>query len=140
MHPKNSKTTIDSSPISPLQYATILVCFLMNILDGMDVLVISYCAPAIAQSWNVSPETLGIVFSAGLAGMTLGALLLAPFRRSYRTKKYDFTQRGADGDEYLSYGLFHFGIYIDRASIFEWYRHWEHAGEYGSFGGRIYSE
>lgn len=79
MTPSQSQTTLDNSAISGLQYATIFVCFVMNVLDGMDVLVISYCAPAIAQSWNVSPETLGIVFSAGLAGMTLGALLLAPF-------------------------------------------------------------
>ena len=75
----NSSFTENSDGISRLQYATILVCFIMNILDGMDVLVISYCAPAIAQSWNISPEALGVVFSAGLAGMTLGALLLAPF-------------------------------------------------------------
>ncbi len=73
------KSLIDSTSISRLQYATIFVCFLMNVLDGMDVLVISYCAPAIAKSWEVSPEALGIVFSAGLAGMALGALLLAPF-------------------------------------------------------------
>ncbi len=76
--PSDTHATFDGRPISGLQYATIFVCFLMNILDGMDVLVISYCAPAIAASWNVSAETLGIVFSAGLAGMTLGALLLAP--------------------------------------------------------------
>ena len=74
-----SKTLLDKGSISPLQYATILVCFLMNILDGMDVLVISYCAPSIAKSWEVGPEALGIVFSAGLAGMALGALFLAPF-------------------------------------------------------------
>ena len=73
------KTLLDKGSISPLQYATIIVCFLMNILDGMDVLVISYCAPAIAKSWEVGPEALGIVFSAGLAGMALGALFLAPF-------------------------------------------------------------
>ena len=59
----------------------------MNILDGMDVLVISYCAPAIAQSWNVSPEALGAVFSAGLAGMALGALLLAPYADFIGRKK-----------------------------------------------------
>jgi len=59
----------------------------MNILDGMDVLVISYCAPAIAQSWSVSPETLGMVFSAGLAGMAIGALLLAPYADNIGRKK-----------------------------------------------------
>ena len=50
----------------------------MNVLDGMDVLIISYAAPAIASSWNIGPEALGIVFSSGLAGMTIGAMLLAP--------------------------------------------------------------
>lgn len=71
--------TNEANSITRLQYATILVCFLMNILDGTDVLVISYSAPAIATSWSVSPEALGVVFSAGLAGMTMGALFLAPF-------------------------------------------------------------
>ncbi|MEZ4848700.1 MAG: MFS transporter [Bacteroidia bacterium] len=75
----NPKTLIDKNPMSRLQYATILVCFVMNMLDGMDVLVISYTAPAIAKTWEVGPEALGIVFSMGLFGMTFGALLLAPY-------------------------------------------------------------
>ena len=79
--------SIDNQPISRHQYATIFVCFLMNILDGMDVLIISYCAPAIAQSWKTGPETLGIVFSAGLAGMAIGALFLAPFADHIGRKK-----------------------------------------------------
>lgn len=62
-----------------LQYATVFICFLMNMLDGMDVMVISYTAPAIAKAWSVSPEALGVVFSSGLFGMTFGAILLAPF-------------------------------------------------------------
>jgi len=85
--PNHSRPSVDGLTISRLQYATILVCFLMNVLDGMDVLVISYCAPAIAESWNVGPEALGIVFSAGLAGMALGALLLAPFADHIGRKK-----------------------------------------------------
>ena len=76
---QKSPNPLDDSPISSLQYATICVCFLMNILDGMDVLVISYCAPAIAKAWGTGPEALGIVFSAGLTGMMLGSILLAPF-------------------------------------------------------------
>lgn len=73
------KSLLDQNSISRLQYATIFICFLMNVLDGMDVLVISYAAPAIAQSWGIGPEALGMVFSSGLIGMTIGALFLAPF-------------------------------------------------------------
>ncbi|MFK7812366.1 MAG: MFS transporter [Maribacter sp.] len=83
----NIKKLIDESAMSKLQYATIAVCFLMNILDGVDVLVISYCASAIAKSWSLSPEALGMIFSSGLAGMTIGALFLAPLADKIGRKK-----------------------------------------------------
>ena len=51
----------------------------MNMLDGMDVMVISYVAPHISSAWSISPQSLGIVFSAGLLGMSIGAMFLAPF-------------------------------------------------------------
>lgn len=69
---------IDETRISTLQFTTIFVCFLMNMLDGMDVMVISYAAPSIAKEWAVSPAALGIVFSTGLLGMAIGAMFLAP--------------------------------------------------------------
>lgn len=75
----NPKALIDKNPMTALQYSTIFICFLMNMLDGMDVLVISYTAPAIAKAWDISPQALGTVFSAGLFGMTIGTLFLAPF-------------------------------------------------------------
>jgi len=65
---------------------TIAVCFLCNLLDGMDVLVISYAAPAISEAWTISPANLGIVFSSGLTGMTVGAVLLAPFADRFGRK------------------------------------------------------
>ncbi|MDU0809163.1 MFS transporter [Aquirufa regiilacus] len=65
--------------MSTKQYIAVFICFLMNMLDGMDVLIISYAAPAIAKAWNISPANLGIVFSSGLVGMTVGAIFLAPF-------------------------------------------------------------
>lgn len=64
--------------ITSQQLSTILICFLMNMLDGMDVMVVSYSAPNISKSWSISPQALGIVFSAGLLGMSLGAMFLAP--------------------------------------------------------------
>ena len=69
-------STIDSNQTTALQYATIFICFLMNMLDGMDVMVVSYAAPAIAKEWVISPQAMGSVFSAGLLGMTLGTLEL----------------------------------------------------------------
>lgn len=76
--PIDVKSIIDSQQMTFIQYSTIFSCFIMNMLDGMDVLVISFSANSISQAWNISPQALGVVFSAALVGMTLGALLVAP--------------------------------------------------------------
>jgi MFS transporter, AAHS family, 4-hydroxybenzoate transporter len=64
--------------ITTVQFTTIFICFLMNMLDGMDVMVVSYAAPSIGKEWAISPQAMGSVFSAGLLGMTLGTLFIAP--------------------------------------------------------------
>jgi MFS transporter, AAHS family, 4-hydroxybenzoate transporter len=69
---------VENKSISALQLSTILICFLMNMLDGMDVMVVSYASPNISKDWAISPQSLGIVFSAGLLGMSIGAMFLAP--------------------------------------------------------------
>jgi MFS transporter, AAHS family, 4-hydroxybenzoate transporter len=73
-----TSTLIDNTKTATLQYTTIFICFLMNMLDGMDVMVVSYAAPAIGKEWAISPQAMGSVFSAGLFGMTLGTLFIAP--------------------------------------------------------------
>jgi benzoate transport len=73
--------------MTQVQYLSIAICFLMSVLDGMDVLVVSYCAPAIAEDLNLGPKTIGVVFSAGLVGMAIGAIFLAPFADRFGRKK-----------------------------------------------------
>lgn len=70
---------IDNGPITRLQYVVVLLCFTLNMLDGFDVLAISFTAPSISNEWSISPATLGVVFSAGLLGMTAGAIFIAPY-------------------------------------------------------------
>lgn len=69
---------LDARPMSALQWRVVALCWLVNILDGFDLLAISFAAPAIAKAWQLGPQTLGIVFSAGLVGMTVGSFLLGP--------------------------------------------------------------
>ena len=61
-----------------VQHIAIAICFLMNMCDGMNVMTISYTTNAISKEWMVAPSNLGLVFSAGLLGMALGAMFLAP--------------------------------------------------------------
>ena len=73
--------------MTQVQYFSIGICFLMSVLDGMDILVVSYCAPAIAEDLNLGTKTLGFVFSSGLIGMAIGAIFLAPFADRFGRKK-----------------------------------------------------
>jgi len=70
---------IDEAPLGATQILLLAICFLLNIIDGFDVLAMSFAAPALAEDWSLSADRLGLVFSAGVLGMTLGAMFLAPY-------------------------------------------------------------
>jgi len=77
-NPQSLQAQLDAKPMTSLQWRVVALCWLVNILDGFDLLAISFAAPAIAKTWALDPQTLGIVFSSGLLGMTAGSLLLGP--------------------------------------------------------------
>ena len=54
-------------------------CILGNMVDGYGVVAVAFIGKAIETAWNLPPVTLGMVFSAGPAGMMLGSFLLSPF-------------------------------------------------------------
>ena len=63
--------------ITLLKYITVIICFFINACDGMDVMVISYTSNAIRKEWAIEASDFGVVFSIGLFGMALGAMLLS---------------------------------------------------------------
>ena len=65
-------------PMTGLQLMVVAVCTLLNTVDGFDVLAMSFTAPLVQKEFAVDPETLGMLLSAGLAGMCLGSLALSP--------------------------------------------------------------
>lgn len=69
------------------QIGVVAICFMLNMLDGMDVLILSYIAPALSIDWKVDPQSLGVVFSASLAGMAAGGLLIAPLADKFGRRR-----------------------------------------------------
>ncbi len=69
---------LDAMPPSRGQLLILVICLLLNVADGFDVLAMSYAAPALTEAWSLDPRQLGAVFSAALVGMAAGSLLLAP--------------------------------------------------------------
>lgn len=59
-----------------LQIIGIILCILLNALDGFDVLAISFASPGIAAEWGVDRAALGLILSMELIGMAVGSVLL----------------------------------------------------------------
>ncbi|MEL4893490.1 MFS transporter [Xanthomonas protegens] len=77
-HAAAPPTALVLDRMSGFQWTAIAVCVLLNMLDGFDVMVMAFIAPHVSEAWRLSGKMLGIALSAGLVGMALGSLLLAP--------------------------------------------------------------
>src|SRR6201997_3593905 len=78
---------IDRQPVGDFQIRLLLTCAAVLFLDGFDTQAIGYVAPALAKEWGLTKVALGPVFSAGLFGLMIGALLLGPLADRVGRKK-----------------------------------------------------
>ena len=69
---------IETRPIGPAQWTVIGLCAFAAMLDGLDLQSIGLAAPAMGAQLHIAPQAFGVVFSAALAGLALGAFLLGP--------------------------------------------------------------
>src|SRR3977135_2705613 len=69
---------IDQQPVGGFQINFLLPGAAFLFLDGFDTQAIGYVAPSLAKEWGLSKAALGPVFSAGLFGLMIGALVFGP--------------------------------------------------------------
>ncbi|WP_217267760.1 MULTISPECIES: MFS transporter [Halomonadaceae] len=74
---------VDNGPMSAFQWQAIAICFLLNAIDGLDVLAMAFTASAVSHEWGLSGAELGMLLSAGIVGMAIGSALIAPFADTY---------------------------------------------------------
>ncbi len=65
-------------PMLPVQILAVMICVVINMIDGFDVLVMAFTASSVAAEWSLEPGSVGVLLSAGLFGMAAGSLLIAP--------------------------------------------------------------
>lgn len=80
-------TLIDAQPVGRFQIRILLLCAAVLFIDGFDTQAIGYVAPEIARDWKLGRAALGPVFSAGLFGLMIGALIFGPIADRIGRKK-----------------------------------------------------
>jgi len=78
---------IEAQPVGGFQIRLLLTCAAVLFLDGFDTQAIGYVAPALAKEWGLTKGALGPVFSAGLFGLMIGALIFGPLADRIGRKK-----------------------------------------------------
>lgn len=76
--PVNVSSLIDDRPVGRFQLAIMLLCGAVLFTEGFDAQAIAYVAPSISADWGLAKGALGPVFAAGLCGIMLGSLIIAP--------------------------------------------------------------
>jgi benzoate transport len=72
------RLALRESSMTRFQMVVVVLCVVLNMVDGFDVLAMSFTAPLVAREWSVDPATLGVLLSAGLVGMGIGAAAISP--------------------------------------------------------------
>ncbi len=89
----NTRTTIDvgavleSSRLTSFQAAILLNTCLVMFIEGYDMQVTSYAAPAIIKAWHLASAYFAPVFALGLLGNLLGGTVLGHMGDRYGRKK-----------------------------------------------------
>lgn len=69
-------TLIDKERLSAFQWRVLLLCFVIALFDGFDTQAIAFTGPAILAAFNLPAGSLAPILTAGIVGMTLGAMTL----------------------------------------------------------------
>lgn len=95
--PNPIKERIDSGGLSLTQIMVVATCFVLNMLDGFDIVAMSTAAPILLAEWGNSDAQTGYILSAALLGMTLGAMFLAPLCDRYGRRSMMLLATGFTG-------------------------------------------
>ncbi len=78
---------IATQKFGPFQLRIVILCGMVQFLDGFDTQALAYAAPALRAAWNLTPRDLGPVFALGALGTGLGSIVLGFLADIFGRKK-----------------------------------------------------
>ncbi|MBV8096890.1 MAG: MFS transporter [Acetobacteraceae bacterium] len=72
------REAILTQPMRKAQIGIVVICIVLTMIDGYEVVVMPFVVPSLARAWGLSAVEVGYVLSAGIFGMALGAILISP--------------------------------------------------------------
>src|ERR1700743_1487145 len=66
---------INRQPVSRFLLGVVGLCLLVTLVDGYNITVVSFAAPAIVKAWHLNRAALGPLFSSSLVAGLIGPFL-----------------------------------------------------------------
>jgi AAHS family 4-hydroxybenzoate transporter-like MFS transporter len=82
---------IGAQRFGAFQLRIVLLCGLVQFLDGFDTQALAYAAPALREAWHLTPQALGPVFGFGAFGTGIGSVVLSPLADIFGRKRIMIT-------------------------------------------------
>jgi len=74
---------VDEQKIDRFNVLVVGLCFLAMLADGYELMALAFAAPELMRAWDIEASALGIVHTASLLGILIGAPLLGHVGDSY---------------------------------------------------------
>lgn len=75
----NLREMLNHKSMNTYQWFVVSLCVFLIIVDGFDVMVMAFTAASVSKEWGLTGSQLGGLLSAGLVGMAMGSIFLAPW-------------------------------------------------------------
>jgi len=83
----NVAELIGSQRFGAFQLRIVILCGMIQFLDGFDTQAMGYAGPALRAAWHIAPQALGSVFAFGAFGTGVGSILLGPLADVFGRRK-----------------------------------------------------
>lgn len=77
--PKTVNDVIETLKLSKTHFYIVIIASLGFMFDSFDTYIVSYAMPSIIKEWEIDNVTIGLLSSAAMAGMFVGAVFWGPF-------------------------------------------------------------